>query len=129
MKRFIGFAILVMGLAVSAHAQTHAVASSAGSQTAAGGGGGFGGGSASASRPTNSAPKHFDMTSASGSEQSYVPSTFLSYDEAITAAENVLELPAPTVAEVARQRAGARTEKAMVALVQDEYGRAILVRR
>jgi hypothetical protein len=129
MKHFIGFAILVMGVAVPAHAQTHAVASSAGSQTAAGGGGGFGGGSASVSRLTNSAPRHFEMISASGSEQSYVPSTFLPYDEAITAAENVRELPAPTVAEVARQRAAARTEKPRVALVQDEYGRAIIVRR
>jgi len=129
MKRFIGFAILVMGVAVPAHTQTHAVASSAGAQTAAGGGGGLGGGSASPSRLTNSAPRHFDMTSASGSEQSYVPSIFLSYDEAITAAENVLKVPAPTVAVVARQRAGARTEKARVALLQDERGRAIIVRQ
>jgi hypothetical protein len=132
MKRLIGLAILAVAVAVPAHAQsTHPAAGGTtfttnGSAGSLGGGGGFGGsgGSKLASVP----PAHFNVTSASGS-QSYEPSTFLSYDQAVAAGKTVLDTPPPTVAEAARQQASAHTEKAKVALVQDDYGRAIIVRR
>jgi hypothetical protein len=70
------------------------------------------------------------MTSASGSPENYVPSTFLSYEQALVAAQGLPDAPPPAVAEVARQQAGAaHGERAKVALVQDGQGRAIILRR
>jgi hypothetical protein len=68
------------------------------------------------------------MTSASGA-QDYVPSTFLPFDKAVVAGQTLIETPAPTVADAARQQTSAHMEKAKIALVQDDYGRAIIVRR
>jgi hypothetical protein len=133
MKRLMGLAVLALSVAVSAHAQaTHTVTVAGQASTminASGGGGwGFGGGSAR-SRPPSSPPAVFRVTSISGSHESYEPSTFVSYDQALRVGKNLIDTPPPSVAEAARQQASAHPQKAKLALVQDADGRAQLVRR
>jgi hypothetical protein len=134
MKRLIGLAILAMCTAVPAHSQASHGGATAGSGGATnggaggwGGGGGIGGG-VSGAKLASVAPARFNMTSASGS-QDYVPSTFLSFDKAVVAGETLVETPAPTVAEAAREQMNVHLEKAKIALVQDDSGRAIILRQ
>jgi hypothetical protein len=137
MNRLIGLTILVMGLAAPAHAQTaHAAPMASGSgspinSTSGGSGAGSGGfgGSSIGSRPLSSPPAHFNATNVSGSRDSYVPSTFVSYDAALAAGKQLIDTPPLTVAEAARRQASAHPEKAKLALVQDDYGRPMIVRR
>jgi hypothetical protein len=136
MKRLMGLAILCMSLAVETHAQAnHVTAAASGGSTvtttsagAGGGGGGYGGGSAG-SRPASLPPAVFHMTSISGSRESYEPSTFVSYDQAVAAGKSLINTPPPTVAGAARQQASTHAGKAKLALVQDDDGRVQLVRR
>jgi len=139
MKCLVGLAILAAVVAAPTHAQTaHSVGASAqtGATNAGGagfggggfGGGGFGGGSFG-SRLASVPPARFDMVIASGSQQSYVPSTFLPYDKAITAGRDVLDVAPTTVAEASQRQASAHTEKARYLLTQDEHGRAVIVPR
>jgi len=136
MKRLIGFAVLAAGLAVPTHAQTvHAAAGGAASLPASNGGGwgigggGLGGGSSVGNKPVNYPPTLFSVTSVSGSQQEYVPSVFVSYDRAVAAGQDALDTPSLTVAEAARRKANAPPDKAKVTLVQDDYGRAVIVPR
>jgi len=134
MKRMIALAVLAVGLAVPIHAQTgHLVAGGGASSVSASGGGGWGsggfGGGSTASRPLNYPLTHFNVASVSGSQQEYVPSVFVSYDKAIATGQTVLDTPPMTVAEASRQLGNVRAEKAKVALVQDDYGRVIIVPR
>ena len=134
MKCLVGLAILAAVVAAPTHAQTvHSVGAGAqtGATNAGGagfGGGGFGGGSLG-SRLASVPPARFDMVIASGSQQSYVPSTFLPYDKAITAGQDVLDVAPTTVAEASRRQASAHMEKARYLLTQDEHGRAIIAPR
>ena len=134
MKCLVGLVILAAVVAAPTHAQTaHSVGAGAqtGATNAGGagfGGGGFGGGSFG-SRLASVPPTRFDMVIASGSQQSYVPSTFLPYDKAITAGQDVLDVAPTTVAEASQRQASAHTEKARYLLTQDEHGRAIIVPR
>jgi len=136
MRRMAGLALLALGIAVPVHAQGGHAGGAAGSggmlNSGAGGlgGGGLGSGSTAGSKPPSTPPAHFNLTSASGSPENYVPSTFLSYEQALVAAQGLPDAPPPAVAEVARQQAGAaHGERAKVALVQDGQGRAIILRR
>jgi len=131
-----GLALLALGIAVPVHAQAGHAGGAAGSggmlNSGAGGfgGGGLASGSTAGSKPPSTPPAQFNMTSASGSPENYVPSTFLSYEQALVAAQGLPDAPPPTVAEVARQQAGAaHGERAKVSLVQDGQGRAIILRR
>jgi hypothetical protein len=134
MKRMIALAVLAVGLAVPVHAQTGRVAAGGGASSVSpsGGGGwgsgGFGGGS-TASRPLNYPLTHFSVASVSGSQQEYVPSVFVSYDQAIATGQTVLDTPPMTVAEASRHLGDMRPEKAKVAFVQDDAGRVIIVPR
>ena len=135
MRRMIAWAVLAVGLAVPTHAQTgHVVAGGgAGSVSASGGGGGWGGGGfgggSTASRLLSYPLTHFNVASVSGSQQEYVPSVFVSYDEAIATGQTVLDTPPMTVAEASRQMGTMRQERAKVAFLQDGSGRVILVPR
>ena len=134
MKRMIALAVLVVAMAVPIHAQTGHAAAGGGvssvSVSGSGGGGGSGFASGStANRPLSYPVTHFNVASVSGSQQEYVPSVFVSYDRAIATGQTELDTQPMTVAEASRQQANMRQEKAKVALVQDQSGRAILAPR
>ena len=134
MRRLVGLAVLVMALAtVPTHAQTvHVAAGGAASPPAAGGGGlgggsGFSGGFGGGNRLTSYPLTWFSTTSVSGSQEEYVPSIFVSYDSAIATGQRMLDAPPLTVADAARQQQSTRREKTKIALVQDHYGKAVIV--
>jgi len=134
MKRMIAFAVLAAALAVPIHAQNgHAPAGGGASSVSASGGGGWGSGGfgsgSTANRAVNYPLTRFNVASVSGSQQEYVPSVFVPYDKAIATGQTVLDTPPVTVAEASRQLGTMRQEKAKVALVQDDYGRVIIVPR
>jgi hypothetical protein len=130
MKRLLGLAVLTVGLAVPAHAQAPramAVGMTPSPTTSGGGGGGFGGGSSCGGGKLTSYPvARFNVTSVSGSQQDYIPSTFVSYDEAVAAGRAILNAPPKSLDEVARETSTNRRETAKLALVQDANGNAII---
>jgi hypothetical protein len=138
-KGILGLAILAAGLSAPAYAQTArsgGAGSSAGVGQTNGGGGSFGGGFGGGGGGISSVNKlpsypvvYPKMVGVSGSSSDYVPSTFVPYEKALTEGKTVLDTPAPTVAEAAREQASAHAEKAKFALVQDEYGNPIIVRQ
>jgi hypothetical protein len=136
MKRLIGLAVLAVGLVVPTHAQTvHAAAGGGAANSLASGGGGWGGGGGLSGGFTAGAPlahyplTRFSMTSVSGSQQEFVPSVFVSYDKAVAEGQNLLDTPPLTVAEAARRQGNTHSEKAKIALVQDNNGKAVTVSR
>lgn len=131
-KRFLGLAILAAGLAVPAHAQVSRgfAAGNPTSSPSFSGGGGFGGGYSAGGIKLPSYPVAcLGVTSVSGSQQDYVPSTFVAYDKALAEGRAILSAPPKSVAEAAREQGSSRTEKAKLALVQDDYGNAVIVPR
>ncbi|HXW63242.1 MAG TPA: hypothetical protein VEJ45_11620 [Candidatus Acidoferrales bacterium] len=137
MRHLIGLAVLALGLVLPTHAQAMRSASgvanptSAGSGSGGGGGlgGGFGGGSTIGGRLTYYPLAHFSVTSVSGTQQDYVPSTFVSYDQAVATGQNELDTPPLTVAAAARQQASTHPGKAKIAVMQDDRGKVIIVSR
>lgn len=138
MKRFFGLAILAAGLAIPAHAQTlhgYAAGGAASSATSSSGGGGYGGGgfggglSGGGTKLASYPVAHFGVASVSGSQQDYVPSTFVAYDKALAEGRDILANPPKSVVEAAHEQVGTQTEKARLALVQDDHGNAIVVSR
>lgn len=130
MKRLIVLGLFAVGLALPTHAQTaHIAAGGAANPLTSNGGGGWGGGVGygAASRPVSHPPAQFSTTSVSGSQNEYVPSVFVSYDRAIAKGQNALDTLPPTVVEAARQQSNTHPEKAKLALVQDIYGKAMVV--
>jgi len=138
MKRLLGLAILAAGLAIPAHAQGFHGGASAGSSsnglpTNGGGGGfggGFGGGLSSAGNRLPAYPlANFNLAAVSGTQAEYVPSTFVSYDQAVAEGREILATPPKTLVQAAREQASTRTDKARFALVQDRNGNAVIVTR
>jgi hypothetical protein len=134
MKRFLGLAILILGLSVPAHAQVRAGASSAGTSVgggmgSAGGGGGMGGGM---SGPTNfntlpAIPQaNLPSSAISGTDTDFVPSTFLPYAKAIAAGQEVLDAEHKSVAEAAAENSRARKLKARAAIIENAAGDAVI---
>lgn len=109
--KLLSFAVLFLLLALPAHAQNHATqVSSAPSSTTMGGGGagGAGGGYGSSfSFPTSSsaaAPVHYQYSFAHGSSSSFVPSTFVPFQDAVKMGEAALAAPPPvSIAQVAAE--------------------------
>jgi hypothetical protein len=117
MKRILGVAVLILWFAVPAHAQ------------------GFGGslsGGGSLGHVTFPAlpsipPAHFDVRAERGGAD-FVPSSYASYEQALAEGRAALTQQAKTLAEIARENSGIPKAKARLVLVQDDYGRAVLVR-
>jgi len=130
MKRLMALGVFAVGLVLPTHAQTTHIASGGAANPLAsngaggwGGGGGYSGGSRLMSYPRT----QFNTTGVSGSQNEYVPSVFVPYDRAIAKGQNALDTPPPTVAEAARQQNNTHPEKAKLALVQDIYGKAMVI--
>jgi len=131
MKRLMGMAILAAGLALPAHAQApRATASGMTPGPVSAGGGGFGGGySSGGSKPTSCPTARFSVTSVSGSQQDYVPSTFVVYDNALAEGRDILANPPKSVAEAAHEQPSVPAEKARISFIQDVNGKATIVVR
>jgi hypothetical protein len=124
MKKFMGLAVLVLGLAGSAHAQISG--SNIGGSGTIGSGGGIGvarafPGLASYPRAT------FATILVSGTDTEFKPSAFLSYDQAVAEGRAALAYKAKTVAEVAAESNSERKTRAKLALVQNANGTVDIV--
>ena len=109
MMKVLSFAALILLFALPAHAQSHATqVSSAPAAATVGGGGGAGGGYGSSfSFPITSssaAPVHYQYSFASGSDSSFVPSTFVPFADAVKMGQAALVPPPPvSIAQVAAE--------------------------
>jgi hypothetical protein len=108
MMKVLSFAALILLFALPAHAQNHATqVSSAPAAATVGGGGGAGGGygsSFSFTTSSSAAPVHYQYSFARGSDSSFVPSTFVSFADAVKMGEAALVPPPPvSIAQVAAE--------------------------
>lgn len=134
MKRLLGLAILTLGLALSAGAQSNGRAFSGGSSPTgtggSGGGGSIGGGGLSGvssfttlpSRP----PATFGSAAISGNDADFVPSTFLPFEKAVAAGQAMLDAEHASVADTARANSATPKTKARVALVENAVGDPVM---
>jgi len=136
MKRFLGLTVLIFGLSVPAHAQAKSAGAMAGmtgggvvGSATGGGAGGFGGG---ASGVTNFntlpvfAPAKLPSTAVSGSDRTFEPSTFLPYDQAIAAGQQILDEQHKSLAEVAAESSQERHLKARTEIIQNAVGDPVI---
>jgi hypothetical protein len=100
----------VLFLAFSAQAQTHGAGSGAGQMNFAGGGGGGGGfGIAGSGGETFALPviirnsEHYTYAYAQGSEQTFEPTRFVSYETALKMGKEALRYHPKTIVEVAAE--------------------------
>jgi hypothetical protein len=134
MKRFLGLAVLILGLALSAGAQSNGRAFSGGSAPTSGGGSGGGGGSIGSgglsgasfttlpSRPSAT----FGSAAISGSDADFVPSTFLPFEKAVAAGHAIIDAEHNSVADAARANSATPRMKARVALVENAVGDPVM---
>jgi len=93
---------------------------------------GFGGGSIG--RVTFPSMTHFPETQfnsvvVSGSEQDFVPTTFVSFDRGIAEGCTTLGMRPKSLGEIAHEYSVQARPKAKVAFVQNDYGEAVITRR
>jgi hypothetical protein len=138
MKRFLGLVVLILGLSVPAHAQSRGagvVASGSSGGVVSGGVGGYGGGAVGGgglTGPTSFptlpyiAPAKLPSSAVSGTSTDFVPSTFLPYDKAIAAGQEVLDARHRSVAEAAAENSRARKLKAKAVILENAAGDAVI---
>jgi hypothetical protein len=133
MKRLLGLAILTLGLALSANAQSGGRSfggGTAGPSNGTNGGGGGGGGAISGGVGFSTLPGHpaasFAATSISGTDAEFVPSTFLPFESAVAAGKAALDAEHASVAQVAEANSRAPKAKAKFALIEDATGNAVI---
>ena len=135
MKRFIGLAAFVALLSAPAHAQNKATGISGsnpiiGSSYGGGaGGGGLSGSSSGSGRLPSYPPARFAVNAVSGTEETYNPSTFLSYDQAIAAGKAAAVAGTKTLAQIAAENSNTQKVKAKVAFVQGANGKVVTIPR
>jgi hypothetical protein len=139
MKRFLGLMVLIFGLSIPAHGQSQrggaAMAGGpAGGAVSNGGGGGGGaeGTGGGMTGPTSFhtlpsiAPANLRSTAVSGSDATFVPSSFLPYSEAIAAGKSVLDEQHRSVAEAAAENNREHRSKAKAAIVENAAGDPVI---
>jgi hypothetical protein len=133
---------LILGFSLPAHAQSKGTGMVAGgssggvtSNGTGGGGGGFGGSSGGGLTSSNFStlpsipPAVLRSTAISGTNADFVPSTFLSYDQAIAEGQAVLDAQHKSVAEAAMENNRARRSKAKAAIIENAVGDPVIVPR
>ena len=106
----------------------------AGGAVSYGGGGGYAGtgggigGSASFQTLPSIPPANLPSTAVSGSDASFVPSTFLPYNQAIAAGKAVLDAQHKSVAEAAAENSRARRLKAKTAIIENAAGNPVVTK-
>ncbi|HEX4074689.1 MAG TPA: hypothetical protein VHX49_04765 [Candidatus Acidoferrales bacterium] len=142
MKRFLGLTVLIFGLSVPAHAQAKGggamagVSSSGGSNGGGAGAGGYGGGAGGGESGVTSfhtlphvSPANLRSTDVSGSDASFVPSSFLPYSQAIAAGQAILDTQHKTVAEVAAENNRVHRLKARASIIENGAGDPVIAIR
>jgi hypothetical protein len=138
MKRLLGLAILTLGLALSANAQSGGRAlGGVGGPTSGGGNGGGGGGSvggggglgAGFSTLPNHPSASFATAAISGTDAEFVPSTFLPFESAVAAGKAALDAQHASLAQVAKATSGTPKAKAKFTLIEDATGNAVIAAR
>lgn len=130
MKAIIAAAVLILAFSVPAHAQAHvqAAGSSVDINRATGGGGASGGGASGGSvsfhTPLYIPTREFSMTAASGSSD-YVPSTYVTYDKAVTAGQTAITTKPQTVVEAAETNKQTKAPDSEYVIVQDKQGNLV----
>jgi len=105
--RIVLLGAMLMLFSLPAYAQGHAALGGAApngglSSGGAGGGGGMGGGTSSPAMFHTPATR-FDMGYAHGSDCDFVPSSFMSYDDAVNLGRSIIEAKPKTLGEVAAE--------------------------
>jgi hypothetical protein len=127
MKSLVGFAVLALSFAVPAYAQAHAAGGGGAGLPVNSGGGGVGGAeSGAAVRLPHYSRAKFQVTAVSGSETDYIPSTFVSYNKALTTGHTTVASAPETLGQAAQLNRQTPRVKAKFALVQDGRGRAVI---
>ena len=137
MKKLLGFAILGLSLCGPAHAQ-RVMSGSAGitsSGIGATGGGGAAGGAVGGAgtvtfRTLPSYPRaQLEMLNVSGGDPSFLPSSFVQFEQGIAEGEAALAVRRKTLGDVASENRSAKKPKAQLMLTQDHAGNAVIERR
>ena len=134
MKRFLGLAVLILGMSVPAHAQSRSAFAPAGSTGGVtsnggggyGGGGGIGGGVSDFHTLPSVPSTTFRSTAVSGSDATFEPSSFLPYKQAIAVGQDILNAQHESVAEAAAENNRARKSKARAVIVEDAAGDPVI---
>ncbi|MGA8873078.1 MAG: hypothetical protein WA434_08650 [Candidatus Acidiferrales bacterium] len=137
MKRFLGLAVLIFGLSIPAHGQSARGAMVGGIaggalSNGAGGGGGYGGsgggigGSTSFHTLPSIPPARLPSTAVSGSDATFVPSTFLPYNQAIAAGEAILDAQHESVAEAAAKNSLVHRLPAKATIIENAIGNPVI---
>lgn len=135
MKRFLGLAVLILGLSIPAHGQSQRggagmTGGAPGGVVSYGGGGGGNGGSGGGPMGFHTLPSippaNLRSSAVGGTEASFVPSTFLPYSQAIAAGEAVLDAQHESVAEAAAENSRAPRLKAKAAIIENAAGDPVI---
>jgi len=137
MKKLLGFAILGLSLCGPAHAQRVMSGSAGitGNGTGAMSGGGVGGGAVGgagtvAFRTLPSYPRaQLGMLDVSGGDPSFLPSSFVQFEQGIAEGEAALAVRHKTLGDVASENRSAKKPKAQLMLTQDRFGNAVIERK
>jgi hypothetical protein len=133
MKRLLGLIAFVFLISVPAYGQSKGATvggSSPMNNNASGAGGGGGGTSGSAGgRLPSYPPARFDVAAFSGSTTDFVPSAFLSFDQAVARGTAVVVANTRTVAEMAAENSATPKAKAKFTFVQDAQGNVVTTPR
>jgi hypothetical protein len=71
----------------------------------------------------------FNSVVVSGSDQDFVPTTYVSFDKGVAEGRTTLATQPKSLGELAQEYCGQARPKAKVAFVQNDYGDAIITRR
>jgi hypothetical protein len=130
MKKLIGVGALVLLFLLPAHAQNRAGGGgSAPSTNSNGGGGGTGGGGNGGGTSGTRLPGYprasFDLSAVSGGDPSFAPSTFLSFDQAVSEGKAIMAADQKSVAQTAVENSSTPKVKAKFSWVQDANGKVV----
>jgi hypothetical protein len=71
----------------------------------------------------------FNSVVVSGSDQDFVPTTYVSFDKGVAEGRTTLAMRPKSLGELALEYSGQTRPKAKVAFVQNDHGEAIITRR
>lgn len=130
MKKLLGVGVFVFMFSIPAHAQAKGGGVSVGgggnAPTTSGGAGMGGGGIGGNSSRLPAYPRAtFDVSAVSGSDTSFAPSTFLSFEQAVAEGKAITEANHKSVAEIAAENSATQKAKAKFTFVQDANGKVV----
>jgi len=114
MKQALVLGALILGCSASAHAQFFGASI-----------GGITLGGPTSPSVTHTPPTHFNVTSVTGTDADFTPSSFRTFEQAVAEGKAALAARARTVAQIADENSKAQKAKAKLAIVQDNSGKLV----